>query len=126
VSVFCLVLVEEILDAAHQIIAEAQFIIRGNALLIKEIVQMVLVTPKLVGPQANATVQRLAAYALKPTNTAAHLTSVNVKRDTSLTHRFIGVVMIKTLMTGLHEAGKVIPKTKVDVLRVMDVHSRIV
>jgi hypothetical protein len=99
--------------------------IQDNAPSTKEIVQIKLITFQLVVIQATAVAIQLVAYERKNTFTLARITSVNVKRDTFLMHLSIGHGTIKTLMTELKEIGKVIQKTKVDVLQVQDAHSRI-
>ena len=109
----------------HQITAEVQLFIKDNAHSTKEIVQIKLVTFQLVVIPVIAAATQLVAYERKNTFTLARLTRVNVKRDTYLIRRFTGVVTIKTLMTEIHERGKVTLKSKVDVHQVQDVHSRI-
>ena len=98
---------------------------KDNALSTKGIVQLLLIISQLVVIQATAVATRLVAYERNSTVTLARITKVNVKRDTFLMHRCTGVGTMKTLMTELLEDGKVIPKTKVDVHQVQDVHSRI-
>ena len=99
--------------------------IQDNAPSTKEIVQINLVTPQLVVIQATAVATQMVAYERKNTVTLVRITKVDVKRDTFLMHLSIGHVTIKTLMTELKEIGKVTLKTKVDVHKVQDAHSRI-